>query len=486
VRRAVRFLLGHAERALEQVEPTTTVLEWLRRSEHRTGTKEGCAEGDCGACTVIVARPEAGRLRYEAVDACIRFLPTLDGCQLLTVEDLAQPGTLHPVQAALVGQHGSQCGFCTPGVVMALWALRRSRIEPTPEAIDDALAGNLCRCTGYGPIAAAARVACAAPVEEDAIERREPETLARLEAMADAATLVVGDGAHCFHAPTRLDALCELYAAHPDATILAGGTDVGLWVTKQDRDLGTIIWLGRVEALRRIEERTDVLVIGAGVAWRDALPALAALFPDAGEALRRFGSMQVRNAGTIGGNVANGSPIGDGSPLLLALQATLLLRHGAERRTLPIDAFFLGYGRQDRRPGELLEAISVPRPRSGTLLFARKIAKRMDQDISAVMAAFAIELDDGIVRAARLAFGGLAAIPRRAPAAEAALIGRLWSRGTIEAAMAALADDFQPISDLRASARYRMTVARNLLLACWLEHAGERAPLHAPRAPALA
>ena len=472
MRRRLRFLLGHAPRELDEVEPTLTVLEYLRRTERRCGTKEGCAEGDCGACTVVLGRPEGGRMAYRAVNACILLLPMLDGCQLLTVEDLRMPdGSLHPVQRAMVEAHASQCGFCTPGFVMALYARLRTPAGERPP-LTDGLAGNLCRCTGYGPILAAGR-----RLEEmpggDHLEAREAETVALLERWRDDETLAVGRGGRMFYAPVTAEALARLLLEHPGATLLGGATDVGLWITKQHRRPSPLVWTGRVRDLARVEETEEGLRIGAGATYREVIGPFASLYPDAGAVLRRVGSVQIRNLGTVGGNIANGSPIGDSPPLLIAAGAELLLRRGEARRRMPLEDFFLAYGRQDRRPGEFVEAVVVPKPAPGTLFRAYKVSKRFDQDISSVCAAFRIDLEGGRVAAARLAYGGMAPVPKRATRAERALAGRPWNRATVEAAMAAMERDFSPIDDWRASAGYRMTVARNLLLRCWLESTGE-------------
>ncbi|MGD9510372.1 MAG: xanthine dehydrogenase small subunit [Geminicoccaceae bacterium] len=463
MRNKVRFLLGHELVELDRVDPTQTVLDWLRLERRRTGTKEGCNEGDCGACTVVVAKPSGDRLDYRAVNACIQFTATLDGCQLLTVEDLKQPdGSLHPVQQAMVDCHGAQCGFCTPGFVMSMFALTRAADACPDEAvIDDALAGNLCRCTGYAPIVRAAQQAFANAPRRDAIAAAD--TVRRLRELQDEETLVVGDGGRRFIAPATVDALAEVLLAEPAATIVAGSTDVGLWVTKQMRRLDPIVYLGRVAELRRIEETADAVVIGAGVSHSDAMRVLAPHYPDLGEMWRRFASVQIRNAGTVGGNIANGSPIGDGNPSLIAAGATLHLRRGGERRSLPLEDFFIAYGKQDRRPGEFVESITVPRPVPGTRFRAYKISKRFDQDISAVMAAFRLRIESGTVADVCLAYGGMAATPRRAANAEAAILGRPWAEATVESAVKALGDDFQPITDMRASAGYRLSVARNLL-----------------------
>ena len=483
MRETVRFLLGDEVREIGTVDPTMTVLDYLRLEERRCGTKEGCAEGDCGACTVALGRLVDGRLRYEAVNACIQFVPTLDGLQLITVEDLkGKDGTLHPVQQAMVDTHGSQCGFCTPGFVMSLFTLfendpraDHSSTQLTPERIDDALAGNLCRCTGYAPIVAAARrmlELCRG--EPDRFARERPDTLARLEALQDEETVCVGADGRRFYAPATADALAELLLEHPQATIVAGATDVGLWVTKFLRVLDPVIWVGRVRELRQIEDTGTDLRIGAGVTYADAMARLAELYPDLGELFRRLGGEQVRNAGTIGGNIANGSPIGDSPPALIPLNARIVLRRGRKRRELPLEDFFVDYGKQDRRPSEFVEAILIPKPEAGLRFRAYKVAKRFDQDISSVMGGFAMRLNEGTVAAVRIAFGGMAATPRRARHCEEALLGKAWDEATLEAGVQALQRDFTPITDWRASAEYRARMAENLLRRFFIETTDEQ------------
>jgi xanthine dehydrogenase small subunit len=467
---SIRFLLDGEVRTLGGFEPTLTVLEYLRGPERRCGTKEGCAEGDCGACTVVLGELVDGAVRHRAINACILFLATLDGKELVTVESLAPPDApAHPVQQALVDCHGSQCGFCTPGFVMSLYALWRSGAAPTRPDIEQALAGNLCRCTGYRPIVAAAEQVCAAGGRRDG---RPAATVEQLRAIMPAETLSIEADGRRFLAPTSLDALAELLRAHPDATLLAGGTDVGLWVTKQHRRLETVIYLGRVAGLADMAETEAGIEIGAGVAYVDAMPVLARRHPAIDGLLRRLGSVQIRNAGTIGGNIANGSPIGDSLPALMALGASLVLRRGADERVLPLEDFFLAYRKTALAPGEFVVRILVPAARAGSQFRTYKISKRFDQDISAVCGGFAVTIDGGRVADIRLAFGGMAGIPARARQCEQALIGQPWTEAAVAAALPMLAQDFAPLSDMRASARYRALVARNLLRKFQIETSG--------------
>ncbi|MBV9289545.1 MAG: xanthine dehydrogenase small subunit [Hyphomicrobiales bacterium] len=476
VRQAVLFRFRGREVALDRFSPRLTLLDWLREEMGAKGTKEGCAEGDCGACTVVLVRARGGRLVYEAVNACILLLGQLDGAEMITVEDLAAGGTLHPVQQAMVDHHGSQCGFCTPGIVMSLFAAYHSGPQ-TYASLCDQLAGNLCRCTGYRPILTAALATCdGSPADRFAAEAGE--RAAALETLAaDQADVFAGDENRFFAAPASLDALAQLYERFPDATILAGATDVGLWITKQLRDLRRVIWIGRVVGLDRIEDRGDVVSFGATVSLSDAAPVLGGLHSDLGEIMRRFGSVQVRVSGTVGGNIANGSPIGDLAPALIPLEGRVVLRKGADVRALPLEDFFIAYGKQDRRPGEFVLAVEAPRLKENEHYRAFKVSKRFDEDISAVMMAARLTLDGRRVATARIAYGGMAATPKRAALAEQTIVGAdldapdSWGR-----ALHALTSDFTPLTDQRASADYRMTVAQNLIRRALIEISAATTP----------
>jgi len=482
----VRFVLDGKVRELVDVDPTLTVLRWLREVEHRCGTKEGCAEGDCGACTVVLGDLHEGEVRYRAVNACLLFVPALDGKALLTVESVAGGGALHPVQRAMVECHASQCGFCTPGFVMSLVALYESEPTPSRQRLDDVLAGNLCRCTGYRPIVAAGRQAYEYG-EPRRLEDHKAEMAALLASIAREGTLSLEHEGRRFFAPRTLEALAELVAAHPGARLLAGGTDVALLVTKEHRALDTIISLTAIPELAAVAVSGTHVEIGGAATYTDAHAVLQRHHPDLGELIRRIGSVQIRNVGTLGGNVANASPIGDTLPALMALDASLVLLQGAARREVPVDGFFLGYRKTALRPGEIIERIRVPVRSADRQFRAYKVSKRFDQDISAVCGAFTIALAEGRVRDVRLCYGGVAATPARARATERALVGRTWDDATVSSVLPVLDGELAPISDMRASASYRRLVARNLLRKLQLETAPrDAAPPAATRVLAAA
>jgi xanthine dehydrogenase small subunit len=467
----IRFVLDGEIIELRDVDPTRTVLQFLREDLCRTGTKEGCAEGDCGACTVVVAElcNDGDSLKLSAINSCIQFLPTLHGKELVTVESLTPTGAeLHPVQQAMVDCHGSQCGFCTPGFVMSLFALYETNKNPSRRDIDDALAGNLCRCTGYRPIIDAANAMYDRTGNSD--DLLHPDKLAEIN-FGD--SLHITQGSKQFFAPASADEFADLLSEHPDATILAGGTDVGLWVTKQHRVLDTVIYTGRVIELCKLETTKTHIGIGAAVTLTDAMDVIVANYPDLGELFLRFASPPIRNAGTLGGNIANGSPIGDSMPALMVAGTTLKLRSAAGEREVALGDFYLDYQVKDLKPGEFIESIRVPLPTDGVVLRSHKLSKRFDQDISAVCTAYRLQLDGDRVTAFAMACGGMAATIKRATHCEAALVGEAWNEESISRASAALAKDFSPIDDMRASADYRLRGAQNLLRRFYLETTGE-------------
>jgi len=474
MRDTIRFLKGGEIVELENVGPTETLLDYLRLRRRQTGTKEGCGEGDCGACTVVLGRLVEGKLVYQPVNSCIQLLGMIDGAELVTVEDLSEDNRLHPVQDAMVRLHGSQCGFCTPGFIMSLFSLYHAEGEQkSRRTVTDWLAGNLCRCTGYRPIIDAAMEACF-ETADDAFSWRAKDTREQLRVLDDGRDVFLGDSDSFFSAPATLDGLAALYGQHPDATLVAGATDVGLWITKQLRDLPKTIWLGRVEGLERVEESPSGVLIGATATYQACEPAMTDISADLGELWRRIGSKQVRASGTVGGNIANGSPIGDTPPALIALGVTLELSSVDGSRALPLEDFFIDYGKQDRNPGEFVTGLFVPRLSANQAFRCYKISKRFDQDISSVMAAIRLTADqEGTIQEARIAYGGMAGVPGRAAAAEAALTGAsLEDPSTWGAAMQALHSDFSPLTDMRASAEYRMETARALLAKALMEMSG--------------
>ena len=467
--KTIRFIRGGELVSLGNVPPDRTLLEVLREDLGCTGTKEGCGEGDCGACTVVLAEPEGDGLAYRAINSCIRLAHSIDGMALWTAEDLvAADGSLHPAQEALVQCHGSQCGFCTPGFVMSMFGMYQNHVckgrAVTRGLAQQDLSGNLCRCTGYRPILdAAQKMAELPPVRVD--ERR---LLGQLAALADDLPAPAG----AYMAPTTLADLLALRAAHPQAQVVAGCTDAGLWVTKQHRQFEQVLDVTRARELRRTEPYDNHIAIGAAVTLADAYAALVADRPQLATFAQRFAGLPVRNSGTLGGNVANGSPIGDSMPLLIALGAHVVLLSVRGHRSMPLEHFYTGYRSNVLAPDELVGWILVPRPRPGEFLRAYKISKRYDDDISAVCLAVQVRIDGGVVASVSIGAGGVAATPVRALRTQAALQGQPWTETTVHAAAAVLRAEFQPISDMRASAAYRSEVLGNLLQRFWLESQG--------------
>lgn len=467
--RPIRFLRRDSVQTVPDVAPDRTLLDLLREDLGCTGTKEGCGEGDCGACTVVLGEADGNRLRYRAVNSCIRLAHSIDGMALWTVEDIAAAdGGLHPAQEAMVRCHGSQCGFCTPGFVMSLFGMYQNHVahgRPIDRALaQQDLSGNLCRCTGYRPILDAAQAMAGLPraaIDEGAL-------LARLRQLAQPADASETD----YLAPRTLAELLQARAAHPAAQVVAGCTDVGLWVTKQHRRFSTVLDVTRAAELRRIERYPHHLAIGAAVPLHDAFAALVQDRPQLQVFANRFAGLPVRNSGTLGGNVANGSPIGDSMPLLIALGANVVLMNARGHREMPLEALYTGYRQNVMAADELLAWIKLPLPATGEFSRVYKISKRFDDDISAVCLAVNLRLDAGQVAHASIGVGGVAATPVRARRAEAALQGRRWTAELARQAGAALRGEFQPISDMRASAAYRSEVLGNLMHRFWLESQG--------------
>ncbi|MBX9588581.1 MAG: xanthine dehydrogenase small subunit [Hyphomonadaceae bacterium] len=466
---ALRFVLNGEGRE-ERAPPSTTVLDWLRLSARLTGTKEGCAEGDCGACTIVIRRP--GENQFSAVNSCLLLLPQLDGCEVMTVEGLSGPdGPLHPVQQALVDTDGTQCGFCTPGFAMAMFAFRDGGEPAEAALIHEALAGNLCRCTGYRAIVDACRKLPAAPAQPAAAGGAGSVS-------ADGPSLGAhACGGQAFHAPATLAELMELRAAHPDAVLLAGGTDLGLRVSKQQEAFARVISTQAVSELATVRAGADALHIGGGATYTQALPLIDAKFPAFGALIRRIGSRQIRNLGTLAGNLATASPIGDTLPCLMALDAEVLLRARGGARVLKVEDFITGYRKTALAPDEIIAEIRLPYLPAGRDFAAYKVSKRFDQDISTVVAAFVLRREGEMVGELKAAFGGMAARPARAAALERALAGKPWTPAAHAGIDALLAEDFSPLSDHRGGATYRLRAAAGLVRRFQLETTLTGAPL---------
>ena len=466
----IKFLLNGKLTTVSDIDLTHSVLNYLRYDMCLVGSKEGCAEGDCGACTVVVAELADDRLELRAVNACIQFVTTLHGKALYTVEYLRQhSGALHPVQQAMVDCHGSQCGFCTPGFIMSMWNVYVEHTEKSTVATDKelrtALSGNLCRCTGYKPILDAGKKMFDLPE----VEFDRESVINQLQALKTQSVFKYNFNQKVFIAPEKLAQLVSLKKEKQAATILAGCTDIGLWVNKQFRDLGDIIYIGNVAELKRIKVEDETLYIGASVPLNDAFRAIADYYPEIKQQWERFASVPIRNAGTLGGNIANGSPIGDSMPWLITLNAKVKLASENGSRTYPLEDLYVDYMKKSMNPDEIVEAVIIPVSQPSTMFRTYKLSKRYDSDISAVCAAFSLKISGNEIDDARIAFGGMAAIPKRAQSTEASLIGEKWNEQTAKKAIKSIANDFSPLTDMRASGDNRLQSAKNLLYRFYLE-----------------
>jgi len=465
----IKFLLNQTEHSVSDIDPNITVLDYLREHLHKKGSKEGCASGDCGACTVVLGESDGETMRYKSINACITLLASLHGKQLLTVEDLKTDTQLHPVQQAMVDCHGSQCGFCTPGFVMSMFAYRKNNLTPTREGINEALGGNLCRCTGYRPIVEAA-VQMFEPDATDQFTETETAATKKLNQIKQSGDKVVLNAqGRTFYSPATVTELANLLLKHPNARLIAGGTDLSLEFTQFLRNIDVLIYTGRAEGLDTVAETESQIDIGSAATYSKAKNLLVQYFPDLEELIERLGSRQIRNQGTIGGNVGNASPIGDMPPVLIALGAQLVLRKGDTTRIIDVADYFLKYKVTSQKTSEFIERILIPKPKGKEKFRVYKISKRMEDDISASCGAFNIEIENGLVKHVVIAYGGMAEIPKRATHCEKYLLNKVWSEQTIQVAMTELAKDFSPISDFRSSAEYRLLVSQNFLQRLFLE-----------------
>lgn len=470
----IRFLLNNNEITLEEINPNISLLEYLREELYLTGTKEGCASGDCGACTVVTSKLGVNKssLQYEAVNACIVPLGSLHGRQIITVEHLQRGESLHNCQQAMVDNHGSQCGFCTPGFVMSLFSYLKNNEKPEREKILEALSGNLCRCTGYKSIINAA-FSMYQDYISDQFDASRSATIKKLERIKNEDTpSFLSAKNQQYLMPRDIRELCKLLHEHPEARLVAGGTDLSLEITQGLKKFETLIDILNVPQMNSVYENNGHIIIGAAVNFTDAKATLVNLQPNLTELIERFGSLQIRNRGTLGGNIANASPVADMPPVLIALNANITLMKMDSERTIPLEEFYTGYKKTQLMPQEFIKDIQIPMSTRHLSLRAYKVSKRIDDDISSLCAAISIVREDGLIKEARIAYGGMAEVPKRAEICEKSMLGKTWSEVTIEDAMTRIPQDFSPISDFRATAGYRLSVARNLLKRYFLEENG--------------
>lgn len=448
--------------------PTTTVLNYLRASAEHKGTKEGCAEGDCGACTVVIAEPHSdSRLKYTAIDSCLVFLPMLQGKQLITVENLKKDNQYHPVQQEMIERNGSQCGYCTPGFIMSLLALYKTSNSPSKDEIQDALTGNLCRCTGYRPIVEAAAAACVHE-ERDHFSEEEKNVIQKLKSISkDQNSIRLLSGNQIYVRPQQLEEALRFLSENPDALIVQGATDIALRVTKKHEVLGKILDLSALSALKEIKTADREFSFGAGMNLEDIRKYCENIFPPLYKMLSVFGSRQIRSLATLGGNIGSASPIGDTLPVLMALNARIELQSISGKREIPMTEFIIGYRKTQRQSNELISAVIIPKMNPNSIVRSYKVSKRKDLDISTLSGGFSLTFQGELISSAVLAYGGMAERTKRAVTAENYLVGKKWTREIAVQAGEYVYSEFTPLSDTRSGAEFRRLAARNLMLKFW-------------------
>lgn len=455
---------------MKGIQPTTTVLNYLRNSSDHKGTKEGCAEGDCGACTVVIAEiTETNKLKYTAIDSCLVFMPMLHGKQLLTVENLKADEKLHPVQQEMVDKNGSQCGYCTPGFVMSLFALFKENKQASQDDIRDALTGNLCRCTGYRPIIEAASSACAQG-NTDHFSKMENEVIQKLKQIhSENNALCHTSSEQSYFQPTSIQEALKILSEHPDALLLQGATDVALRVTKKHELLLKVLDLSAINGLKTIEDKGTEILFGSGMNLEAVKENSMVVFPALYKMLAVFGSRQIRSLATLGGNLGSASPIGDTLPVLMALNARIELQSINGKREIPMTEFIVGYRKTQKQENEIISAIVIPKMNNNSIIASYKVSKRKDLDIATVSSGFRLTFKNDEISEAILAYGGMAEKTKRATSAESFLIGKKWTRENAEKAGEFVYSEYTPLSDARSGAEFRRLAARNLVLKFWDE-----------------
>ena len=463
----IKFVWKNKIYSINEPDPNETILNYVRLKLKKTGTKEGCAEGGCGACTVVLGELKNNNIIYKAINSCISFVPSLEGKQLILVEDLVKKnGTLHPVQDAMIKYHGSQCGFCTPGFVMSLFAMYKNFSSYSNEKIYDSISGNLCRCTGYRPIVDAAK-SLNKVSKLDQFYNNRKKTLKLLKKI-DSKNLSIKNGNKKYFSPKNINQLKKIIKKNPNSIFLSGATDLSLQVTKERKEINNIISLNSIKELKFIKKKNGNIEVGASTSLKEFELFIKRYYPDFNLILKRYGSDQIRNVGTIAGNIATASPIGDTLPLLLSLDAKIVLQKISNKTVLPLKKFFISYRKTRLKKGEFIHSIIIPIFKNN-IFKAYKISKRVDDDISTVCASFNLEIINNKIKSVKIAYGGMAPIPKRAINCEKTLVNSSLSEESFNKAMKKLEMDFAPIDDMRASKSYRMEIAKNLLIKCFLE-----------------